>query len=158
MISQRAQRVCSHAGYSLIEMLTAMATFSILAAAALPHLNTQRQDLNSMTKEVIGDYRWARTRAITSGVHHALAWTSTGYEVRRLKQNADGSWSLDRVVKSVSLPSTVSHTGSPTVVEFNTRGLVVGSGTIPMPAHTLASFGGSRGIAIWPSGQVDAYQ
>lgn len=158
MISQRAQRVCSHAGYSLIEMLVAMAVFSILAAAALPHLNTQRQDLNSITKQTIGDYRWARTRSITSGVHHALAWTSTGYQVQRLKQNADGTWSLDRVVKTVSLPSTVSHSGSPSTIEFNTRGLVVGNGTIPMPSQTLASFGGSRGIAIWPSGQVDAYQ
>ena len=159
MISQRAQRVCSHAGYSLIELLTAMATFSILAAAALPHLNSHRQDLNSITKQAIADYRWARTRAITSGVHYAVAWTNRGaYEVRRLKQNADSTWSTDIVVKSIALPSTVSHSGSPNVIEFNTRGMVVGTGTIPMPSQTLASFGGTRGIAIWPSGQVDAYQ
>src|SRR6516162_6503877 len=96
MISQRAQRVCSHAGYSLIELLTAMATFSILAAAALPHLNSHRQDLNS----------------ITNRVHYAVAWTNSGaYEVRRLKQNADSTWSTDIVVKSIALPSTVSHSG-----------------------------------------------
>jgi Tfp pilus assembly protein FimT len=159
MISQRAQRVCSHVGYSLIELLAATATFSILAAAALPHLDIRRQDLNSIAKQVIADYRWTRTRAITSGVHYAVTWTDTGgYEVRRLKQNADSTWSLDLVVKQVSLPSTVSRTGSPNTIEFNTRGMVVGNAAIPMPSQTLASYGGSRSIAIWPSGQIDAYQ
>jgi prepilin-type N-terminal cleavage/methylation domain-containing protein len=159
MISERAQRVSSHAGYSLIELLAAMATFSILAAAALPHLNTHRQDLNSVTKQVIGDYRWARTRAITSGVHYAVTWTDTGgYQVQKLKQNADTTWSVDVVVKNVALPSTVARTGSPKTIEFNTRGMVVGNAAIPMPSQTLASFGGTRSIAIWPSGQIDAYQ
>ena len=157
MIRERAQRLRSCAGYTLTELLTGVAIFAVLAAAGITHIDTGRQDLNSAAQQVISDYRWARTRAITSGVHYTVQWTgSTAYQVQRLKQNADGTWSLDQVVKQVALPSTVMRSGSPDTIEFNTRGLVVAATT--MSTQTLASYGGSRPIAIWPSGQTDVYQ
>jgi prepilin-type N-terminal cleavage/methylation domain-containing protein len=157
MRSQHAQRLLSRAGYSLIELVTAIGIFGILAAAGLPYVDTHRQDINSAASQVIADYRWARTSAITSGVHYTITWTGSGaYQVRRLKQNADTTWSLDKVTKQVSLPSTVLRTGSPDTIEFNTRGIVVGGTT--MATQTLSSYGGSRAIAVWPSGQTDAYQ
>jgi prepilin-type N-terminal cleavage/methylation domain-containing protein len=157
MMSKQAQRLRSRAGYSLVELLTSIAILGVLAAAGLPHLDSRRQDMNSAAQQVIGDYRWARTRAITSGVHYAVKWTGSGaYQVQRMKQNADGTWSLDQAVKQITLPTTVLRTGSPDSIEFNTRGMVVAATT--MSTQTLSSYSGSRAIAIWPSGQTDAYQ
>jgi prepilin-type N-terminal cleavage/methylation domain-containing protein len=157
MMSQQTQRLRSRAGYTIVELLVAIGIFGVLAAAGLPHLDTRRQDINSAAKQVIADYRWARTRAITSGVHYTVNWTgSGGYQVQSLKQNADTTWSLDQVVKTVTLPTTVLRSGSPNTIEFNTRGMVVAGTT--MSTQTLTSYGGSRAIAIWPSGQANAYQ
>ena len=84
-------------------------------------------------------------------------WTGSGaYQVQRLKQNADTTWSLDTVAKQITLPSTVVRSGAPDIIEFNTRGMVVAGTT--MSTQTLTSYGGSRAVAIWPSGQTDAYQ
>lgn len=156
-MSKQAQRLRTRAGYSLIELLTAVAIFGILAAAGLPHIDSRRQDINSAAKQVVADYRWARTSAITSGVHYTVNWTGSGtYQVQRLKQNADTTWSLDQVVKTVTLPTTVLRAGSPNTIEFNTRGMVVAGTT--MSTQTLSSYSASRAIAIWPSGQANVYQ
>ena len=157
MVREQAQRLRGSAGYTLVELLTGVAILAILGGAGITHIDTRRQDLNSATKQVVADYRWARTRAITSGVHYTVKWTgSGGYQVQKLKQNADSTWSLDQVIKTVTLPSTVTRSGSPDTIEFNTRGLVVASTT--MSTQTLASYGGTRPVAIWPSGQTDVYQ
>lgn len=161
MTSEPAQRVRSRSGYSLIELLTAVAIFGILAAAGLPHVDMRRQDINTSTKQVIADYRWARTRAITSGAHFALKWTGTGaYEVDRMKQAPDGTWSVDTAVKQISLPSTIIRTGWPDSVEFNTRGMMVSSNTIVTQSlwDGVSGYATSRVVAIWPSGQTSVYE
>jgi prepilin-type N-terminal cleavage/methylation domain-containing protein len=161
MMSEVAQRLCGRAGYSILELLTAVAIFGILAAAGLPHVDTRRQDINNATKQVVADYRWARTRAITSGVHFAMKWTGTNaYEVDRLKQNADGSWSLDKTVKTISLPSTILRTGWPDSVEFNTRGMMLSSNAMVTQRlwDGVSNYATWRDVAIWPSGQTSVYQ
>lgn len=157
MTSQRAQRLRSRAGYSLIELLTAVSIFGVLAVAGLPHVDTHRVDLQTATEQVITDYRWTRTRAITSGVHYALTWTSdTNYQVQKLKQ-VGTNWTLDQVVKTVTLPSSVSHWGWPDMIEFNTRGMMIS--TTSATWHGVYDYQHSswRLIAIWPSGQTNEY-
>src|SRR4030095_1513058 len=126
MTSEQIGRVRSHAGYTIIEWLVAVAIFVVLASAGLPHIDTRRQDIANTTKQVVSDYRWTRVRAITGGVHFAFAWTGQApYEIRRLKQ-VGTDWTLDSVIKSVTLPATITRNGpaEADVVEFNTRGLV----------------------------------
>ena len=159
MTSERAQRLRSRAGYSLIELLTAVGIFGVLAAAGLPHVDTRRQDIQTVTQQVLSDYRWTRTRAITSGVHFALTWASDGtsYTVQRLKQSGT-TWSLDQVVKTVTLPTTVSHWGWPDSIEFNTRGMMISTTSATWHGVFDYNYGAYRLIAIWPSGQTNEYE
>ena len=157
MTSERTHHLRSRAGYSLIELLTAVAIFAILAAAGLPHLDTRRMDIANTTEQVIADYRWARSRAITSGVHFALAWTAENtYEVRRLKL-VGTTWSVDTVVKTVTLPATVTRWGWPDNVEFNTRGMMISADSAQFQGLWDTKFSSYRLISIWPSGQVNEY-
>jgi len=157
MTSERSQRLRSRSGYSLIELLTAVGIFGVLAAAGLPHVDMRRQDLNSSVRQVTADYRYARTRAITGGVHFTLKWTGTQtYTVQKLKLSGT-SWVLDKVVKTVTLPSTLTHSGTPDTIEFNTRGMMVSTTTVTWYDLTDSKFGGTRRIGVWPSGQADEY-
>jgi Tfp pilus assembly protein FimT len=157
MASERIQRLHSQGGYTLVDLLTTVAIFAAVAAAGLPHIDTRRQNIQDATSQVIGDYRWARARAITSGVHFALEWTSdASYDVQRLKQ-VGTTWELDEVVKTVALPPTVNRSGWPDFVEFNTRGMMISSETMEQQRLSDAEFGTERMIAVWPSGQVTEY-
>jgi Tfp pilus assembly protein FimT len=157
MASERIQRLHSQTGYTLIDLLTAVAIFVAVAAAGLPHIDTRRQDIQNATSQVISDYRWARARSITSGAHFALEWTSdASYEVRRLKQ-VGTDWELDEIVKSVELPATIMRSGWPDSVEFNTRGMMISSENMEQQRLSDAAFSAERVIALWPSGQVTEY-
>jgi len=157
MTSERAHHLHSQAGYTLIELLTAVAIFAILAAAGLPHLDTRRTDIASATEQVISDYRWTRSRAITGGAHYALAWTAENtYEVRRLKL-VGTTWTLDTVVKTGTLPATVIRWGWPDTVEFNTRGMMISTDTTTFQGLWDNQFSSYRMISLWPSGQVNEY-
>lgn len=155
MTGSIARHLGDRRGYSLIELLVAVAIFGVLAAMGLPHLDTRRQDIQSATKQVIADYRWTRTRAITSGAHFAIEWTSTNsYEVQRMKEVA-GGWAVDTVVKEVTLPSHINTSWFwPAQQEFNTRGMMV---TTTYPLWQLlwdSEYFGWHMISVWPSGQI----
>ena len=158
MTSERIERVRRQAGYTIIELLTAVAIFVVLAAAALPHIDTRRHNIQSTTRQVISDYRWARSRAITGGTHFALKWTGDqSYEIQRLKQSGD-EWTLDEVIKNVELPSTVIRWGWPDSVEFNTRGMMISTDSTNFQGLWDTQFETWRLIAVWPSGQTHVYE
>lgn len=158
MISEWTYHVRNRAGYSVVETLTAIAITGVLAATALPHLDTRRQDIHTTVTQMVSDYRWARSRAIVTGVHYSVEWTSSSrYQVKRLKKDASGAWVLDTVVKDVMLPATVTrlYTGVP--VEFNTRGLSVTSTYALWLFFHDSQFGNNVTLAVWPSGQTYEY-
>ena len=148
------------AGYSLIEMLTNVAILGTLALAALPHLDLRRQDIQTVTRQVVADYRWARVRSITSGAHFAFKWNgSNTYQIERMKQNGAGQWVTDEVVKQVALPSDITHAGNPEFIEFNTRGIMISRETAVWQSITDSRYAGAyRQIVIWPSGQTHVYE
>jgi prepilin-type N-terminal cleavage/methylation domain-containing protein len=156
LIRQFAQRLRSRRGYTLVELLVAVAIFGVLAAAGLPHIDTRRQNIQTATKSVIGDYRWARTRAITSGVHFAIKWTnSTTYKVVRMKETAPGVWADDVTVKTVSLPTNIAaYWTSPATQEFNTRGMMISTTYAIWQMLYDNQFGGYHLFSVWPSGQI----
>jgi len=151
-----AQRLRSRAGYSLIELLVAVAIFGVLAAAGLPHVDTRRQDIRTATQQIIADYRWARTRAITSGVHFAITWTGTNrYEVQRMKETAPSTWAQDTVIKTVTLPADITAFWTfPATQEFNTRGMMISTNYAIWQLVYDNRFGGFNIFSVWPSGQI----
>jgi len=158
MMSERMHHVRNRAGYSVVETLTAVAICGVLAAATVPHLDTRRQDIHTTTQQLVGDLRWARTRAIVTGVHFSVEWTSASrYQVKRLKQNGSGAWVLDTVVKDVMLPPTVIRQYAGVIVEFNTRGLSITSNYAQWVFLWDSQFNKSVVVAIWPSGQTYEY-
>jgi prepilin-type N-terminal cleavage/methylation domain-containing protein len=154
MTGERTGRLRSSAGYSVIELLTAVAIFAVMAAAGLPHINRNRQDINNATSQLVADYRWTRARSITGGVHFALKWTSSSaYQVQRLKL-VGTNWTLDQVIKDVSLPANVTRSGTPAMLEFNTRGMMISTTTANVQDITDSKFNAIRHISVWPSGQI----
>lgn len=155
MIQDAAHSRQQTAGYSLIELLAVVAIFGVLSAMALPHLDTRRQDIQTVTAQVIADYRWARMRAITTGDHFAIQWSGgSNYTVRRLKETAPGVWGVDAVVKTVQLPSTITSWISPLKQEFNTRGMMVSTASPVWALLYDTKFNGWHTFSVWPSGQV----
>lgn len=156
MTSERIERLRNHSGYSVIELLVSVAIFAVLAAAGLPHLDTRRNDIQNTTQQVLADYRWARSRAITGGVHFALKWTSgTTYQVQRLRQ-VGTNWTLDAVIKQVTLPSWIScDYGASPLIEFNTRGMMIASTSKLSQRLIDAKFNTERKVYVWPSGQTN---
>jgi len=156
MTGRTARHLRGQGGYSLIELLVAVGIFGLLAALGLPHLDTRRQDIQTSTKQVIADYRWARNRAITSGVHFGIEWTTTNaYEVQRMKQAANGTWSKDLTVKSVTLPSYINTQWYwPSVQEFNTSGMMVSVTYPPYQMFWDSNYFGWHMLSVWPSGQI----
>jgi prepilin-type N-terminal cleavage/methylation domain-containing protein len=150
-----AQRLRTQGGYSLIELLVAVAIFGVLAASGLPHIDTRRQDVQSAAAQVIADYRWARTRAITSGVHYAITWTGPStYQVQRFKLTGT-TWGLDQAVKTVTLPTGLAAYGTtPSTQEFNTRGMMVTTNYAIYQLLWDDRFSAYHMYSVWPSGQI----
>jgi prepilin-type N-terminal cleavage/methylation domain-containing protein len=144
-------------GFSLIELIVSFALFSILVAAAVPHLRGFGYDIWSAHAQLMADLRQARADAITRGDHFAVAVvSSTAYEIRRLSDpNNDGIWTLKGTATVRALPAGVTFTGGVGgLFEFNTRGLLV----TPEAADALVledeDSGNARTVTVWPSGQV----
>jgi prepilin-type N-terminal cleavage/methylation domain-containing protein len=138
-------------GYTLIELLVTMGTLGILLAVGLPHFDSRRQDVSSVTKSLIADLRLTRTRSIVGDTHFCLHRTSSGYQVRRLKQSGN-SWVLDKTIKTVTLPNHVKL-DSWYHFKFNTRGMQV-EGTSTVNVDVWDDFGGEHRVSVWPSGQA----
>jgi len=146
----------SISGYTLIEVLTTVCVLGIVLAAALPHLDPRRQDLETTMQSLLGDLRFARAKAISSGVHYSVSRTDSGhYNMNRHRDGGDGTWPVDSVVKTINLPSTVQFWMWPDNIEFNTRGMLVA------PAFPVVGIIGDlatstwHGVDVWPSGQVN---
>jgi Tfp pilus assembly protein FimT len=135
--------------------MVTVALIGVLAGAALPHLDTRRESINAAVSSVIGDLRFARARAITSGKHYAFEIVDARtYRVQRMKTDGT-SWVADSVAKQVSLPEHVEVAlDGASLLEFNTRGMMVSTQGTPTLALKDTKFGADHEVLVWPSGQI----
>lgn len=147
------QRVARQRGYSIVEMVTVLAIFGILAGSAFTHFTYQRIDIDTAVTSFVADVRYARARAITSGTHFAFNWLGGNlYQVQELQQ-VGTLWNYATTARRRQVPSHISVSISPAMLEFNTRGMMI-SATDPVYVEFSDAFGAHRTVAIWPSGQV----
>ena len=159
---RRRTRLRDNRGYSLVELMTALGIFGVLAASGLPHIDTRRQDINSLKTEVIADLRFARSRAITTGTHFdfVLAEDGKSYEINRLiegvDEDGDRTWDFDSLAKTVVLPPHLQLTMPSEVetIEFNTRGMMVSAEELFAIAIADNLHGAAHTLTVWPSGQI----
>lgn len=154
-ISQTIKGLPRCEGNTLIEMLVIVGIIGVITGAALPHFDTRRQDVHSVMRHLVGEFRTARTQALTTGTHYALhAPSADRLNVQRLQQAIDGSWQLATVTQRIALPSHLTLSMVPDKIEFNTRGTMI---TAPEPLYVYLSdrYGTKvHSFSVWPSGQV----
>ena len=154
-------------GYSLIEVIVAMAIFGILARTAVPHFDARRMKINAAQQLIAANLRTARAKAITKSTHYRIDFTSASQIlVEPMVQQVDGTWSVDTPkVQTVPLPSYThfasgSQCTSPctpvigTAIEFNSRGMATNLAAVQQ-VTLVDDFGISKAIQAWPSGQIN---
>ncbi len=161
-LTQHATRYCMRvgAGHTLIEMVVVLSILAIMAAYAVPEYRASRVHINNTQRLLLANLRLARTNAISKSVHYQVAFpNTTQMQVSRMVENPPGSgtWKVDTTnVQTIPLPSStqVKPTVVGTVYEFNARGITVNL-TTPQQIDLQDSFGLTKSIQVWPSGQVN---
>jgi prepilin-type N-terminal cleavage/methylation domain-containing protein len=146
-----------NAGYTLMEVLVVLAVMGILGRIAVPQLRAQRMQLGVAQRLVVAQLRLARTNAITKGVHFRIEFSQPAQLSVQRMQLVSGVWQVDTSsVQTITLPQVtqVSPSVVGTRVEFNTRGFAVNL-TQARQIDLTDTFGATKSLQAWPSGQVN---
>ena len=54
-------------GLTLIELLVVVAIIGVIIGSGMPKFDPRRQDINTALASLLGDFRYTRARAITTG-------------------------------------------------------------------------------------------
>jgi prepilin-type N-terminal cleavage/methylation domain-containing protein len=145
-------------GFSLPEVLVVIAIFGILAGIAMSQSDSKRLKISTARVQLIAQLRLARMKAITSVSHCSISFaSSTQFKVFPMTYNGT-TWQLATTpTNTVNLPSSTSFPTSVvgTRIEFNSRGILVSSTTVTQ-VNLTDTFGQTKSLQVWPSGQVNA--
>jgi prepilin-type N-terminal cleavage/methylation domain-containing protein len=128
-----------NAGYTLIELLIAVAIMGLLFGIGLPRLSRLRAPyaMAGATRQIAADIVAARQRAISRNTSYRVNFNAAAktYQLERLVGLA---WTADGAVQR--LPNGVNiGTITPGNPVFDSRGLLAGDVTIPLTATGATS-------------------
>lgn len=166
-------QIRSAAGTSPAELMVTIAITVMVLCLSILGLNSKFTSTSAMAQAVANDVRLARVAAVTRGVHYRIVLGNSWYRTERMQDsNNDKIWDTDTAVPApqrdleggVTMVATTGNTsGTSSVIEFDTRGMVVPKAGTTLPAIMTVTITGSsdrravRGTSnlyIWPSGQV----
>ncbi len=131
-------------GFTLAELMVAMAVFAIMAAIAMPSYLSMQPGLrlNGAAREVLGKLMWARSKAVEQNSAYAVTFPTD-----HTLLITSGAWSQTIDLQTDYSGITLSKSGSdPT---FNGRGTASGSTTI-----TVSNGSSSRTVTVSATGNV----
>lgn len=150
-------------GMTLMELLVVIGIISVLAAIAIPQVNSSIINLSSARDNLLADIRLARGNATGRGAHFRVTLGSDSYVTQRL-QDGDGDdiWDPNGAFPSqtVELPSMITITeGVGEQIEFTTRGLLILQPNGDPPPVIEIALKDSKDdriveMSVFPSGQV----
>lgn len=150
-----ASLLSDNRGFTIAEMITAVAVFAIMATIAVPNYLAFQPSrrLNGGAREVLGKLRWARAQAVKENTRYVVSFSNNHtlliFNDANLNDAADpGEWSetIDLQVNYSDVTFTVSGNNP----KFNGRG-TVNSGTTTI---TLTNSSGSKQVEVIATGNV----
>jgi prepilin-type N-terminal cleavage/methylation domain-containing protein len=141
-------------GFTLIELLVTVGIMGLLMAIAMPRMQRNSYALWTAQQQLLADLRASRMDALTKGDHFRFDVTGTNTYVEYRMNLVGANWVVGTTVRSRQLPAGITFGGSGNSFEFNTRGLMLNPGAAATLTMTDSSTGHSKGITVWPSGQV----
>jgi len=144
-------------GFSLMELLVAMALFAIMAGTTWSSLPRNPYGVWGAQTQLITEIRRVRNDSLTRGEHFMLRITGANtWSAYRMTLDGGGDWIIDgSALRSGTLPDgTYFTTGVGNEFEFTTRGLMVTPDAAITILVTHSESNTTKGITVWPSGQV----
>ncbi len=147
-------------GFTLPDLMVTISLVTILAGVTLPQLDSRRMQITTAQRLVIATLRLARVNAITKSQHFTVSFPALNrMQLSAMVQSPAGSgiWQVDPAnVQTIQLPNAtqVALADVGVTVEFNGRGMAPNLNT-PLQIDTQDSFGVTKSLQVWPSGQIN---
>jgi prepilin-type N-terminal cleavage/methylation domain-containing protein len=153
-------------GFTMIEILVVMALIGILSAIAIPTLmtGTARNSVWTASEQIGSQIRQARLKAISRNRSFRVRFDCPAvgqYRVLVVTGDATIDGAADRCDDTqefdsgvYAMPSNVTYTDPPPLLEVNPRGIFTSTGGIPTTITVTHGDGSSRSLNMSATGQI----
>lgn len=154
-------RRAGRAGFTLLELVVALAILAIISSAAIPRFlrGLARQRMSAAARKVDADLRWARQRAVQSGAACTLSFSPAARSYR-LKRGTPAALGADLFETTLAdepfcIASLTADFGGDALLSFDAYGLPDSGGTLVLSSGgvsvtiTLDTDTGLPNDAVW---------